>query len=113
DVPALLAAADVFVFPSLFEGLGVSLLEAMAAGGAACATSDAAPFDEIIDPGVTGAMFRAGDAHALAETVSMLASNRELRRSMAAAARAEIENNYRIEAVTARMERLYHSVLGT
>ncbi|MDH5293467.1 MAG: glycosyltransferase family 4 protein, partial [Acidimicrobiia bacterium] len=51
DVPALLAAADVFVFPSLFEGLGVSLLEAMAAGGAACATSDAVPFDEIIDPG--------------------------------------------------------------
>lgn len=112
DVPALLAAADVFVFPSLFEGLGVSLLEAMACGGAACAVSDAPPFDEIIEPGVTGVMFRSADPEGLAVTVSALLHNPERRAEMSAAARQEIIDNYRIEAVTRRLEQMYLDVIA-
>jgi glycosyltransferase involved in cell wall biosynthesis len=112
DVPALLATADVFVFPSLFEGLGVSLLEAMACGGAACAVSDAPPFDEIIDPGTTGAMFRSADANALAVTVSALLADPEKRAKMSEAARAEVMANCRIEAVTRRLEDMYLGVLA-
>jgi glycosyltransferase involved in cell wall biosynthesis len=112
DVPALLMAADVFVFPSLFEGLGVSLLEAMAGGGAACAVSDAPPFDEIIDPGTTGIMFRSADANALAVTVSALLADPEKRAKMSEAARAEVMSNYRIEAVTRRLEDMYLGVLA-
>ena len=112
DVPQLLAAADVFVFPSLFEGLGVSLLEAMAAQAAVCAVSDAPPFDEIIDPGRTGVMFRAADASDLAESVSGLLDDAEIRHKLAAAPRQEIEANYRIEEVTKRLEQMYLDVLG-
>jgi glycosyltransferase involved in cell wall biosynthesis len=111
DVPALLGAADVFVFPSLFEGLGVSLLEAMASGGAACAVSDAPPFDEIIDPGATGVMFRAADAADLARTVADLLSDREMQAKMSEAARQEVTGGYRIEAVTRRLEEMYLLVL--
>lgn len=112
DIPDLLAAADVFVFPSLFEGLGVSLLEAMAANAAVCAVSDAPPFDEIIDPGTTGAMFRAADSHDLAATVVGLLDDPESRQKMVTAARREIEHDYRIEDVTKRLEDLYLDVLG-
>jgi len=113
DVPKLLAASDVFVFPSLFEGLGVSLLEAMAANAAVCAVSDADPFDEIIEPGVTGAMFRAGDAHDLARTVIELLDDPERCTKMASAARHEIEANYRIEDITKRLEQMYLDVLAS
>lgn len=112
DVPQLLAAADVFVFPSLFEGLGVSLLEAMAAQAAVCAVSDAPPFDEIIDPGRTGVMFRAADASDLADAVTGLLDDADTREKLAAAARQEIEANYRIEDVTRRLEQMYLDVLG-
>jgi glycosyltransferase involved in cell wall biosynthesis len=111
DVPALLAAADVFVFPSLFEGLGVSLLEAMAGGGATCAVSDAPPFDEIIDPGTTGVMFRSADPTGLATTVSALLSDPDTQAKMSEAARNEILANYRIEKVTRRLEEMYLDVL--
>lgn len=112
DVPALLMASDVFVFPSLFEGLGVSLLEAMAGGGATVACSDAPPFDEIIEPGVTGAMFRSADAASLAATVSHLLDDAGLRQAMSKAAREEVMANYRIEAVTRRLEEMYLDVVG-
>ena len=111
DVPALLAASDVFVFPSLFEGLGVSLLEAMAAGSAVCATSDAPPFDEIIDPDRTGVMFRAADSADLAASVNALLDDPEARVKLVAAARQEIESGYRIEDVTKRLEQMYLDVL--
>jgi glycosyltransferase involved in cell wall biosynthesis len=112
DVPRLLAAADVFVFPSLFEGLGVSLLEAMSSGTAACAVSDASPFDEIVDPGTTGVMFRTADATDLASVVGSLLDDSGLRKKMTDAARAEIVANYRIEDVSRRLEAMYLDVLS-
>lgn len=112
DIPSLLAAADVFVFPSLFEGLGVSLLEAMSANAAVCAVSDAPPFDEIIDPGTTGAMYRSADPGDLSAKVSALLADAELRFKMAAAARQQVETSYRIEDISRRLEAMYLEVLA-
>ena len=53
DVPGLLAAADLFVLPSFFEGLPLSIIEAMAAGLPVVAT-DVGGIDEVVARGVTG-----------------------------------------------------------
>ena len=68
DVSDLLRAADLFLFPSLFEGLPFALLEAMAHGLPVVA-SDAASIPEIVHDGVHGLLFSAGDVPEMAEKV--------------------------------------------
>lgn len=65
DVPELLAACDVFVLPSLYEGLGLVYLEAMAAGRPVLATNGTA-IPEVVENGVTGELIAIGDDAALA-----------------------------------------------
>src|SRR5262249_7704920 len=52
-VPVFLRACDVFVFPSLYEGLGIALIEAMAAG-CACVATTAGPIPEFVENGRNG-----------------------------------------------------------
>lgn len=63
-----LAVSDLAVLPSRFEGLGLSALESMAAG-VPTVTADFAAASEFIEHGVTGHMFPAGDAPALAQRI--------------------------------------------
>ena len=68
DVLQLLGASDLFVFPSVYEGLGVSLLEAMAAG-LAVITTDRPPMSEVVDHDVNGVLVPAGDPTAIASLI--------------------------------------------
>jgi glycosyltransferase involved in cell wall biosynthesis len=65
DVPSLLTAADVFVLPSLYEGLPLVALEAMAVGTPVVGTNVCGT-NEVIDDGVTGRLVKVRDAAALA-----------------------------------------------
>jgi glycosyltransferase involved in cell wall biosynthesis len=110
DVNRLLGAADVFVFPSLFEGLGVSLLEAMAAG-LACVTTDRGPMNEVVEDGRTGLLVRAGDPSALSRTVIRLAQDPSLRSALGTQARDHVAEHFALDGIAARVERLYLDVL--
>jgi glycosyltransferase involved in cell wall biosynthesis len=68
DVGALLAAADLFIFPTRAEGASFALLEAMAAG-AGIVASDASSNPELIDPGKHGLLYPVRDAAALAGSI--------------------------------------------
>jgi glycosyltransferase involved in cell wall biosynthesis len=110
DVGRLLGAADVFVFPSLFEGLGVSLLEAMAAG-LACVTTDRGPMNEVVEDGRTGLLVPAGDPSALSRTVIRLAQDPSLRGSLGSQARDHVAENFELDEIANRVERLYLDVV--
>ena len=105
DIAAIVAAADLFVFPSLFEGLGVSLLEAMALG-AACLVSDAPPMNATISDGMTGLVFEPMDSAALAEVVVRAAHDPALRSALGERANDEIHRHYRLDDTARRVERL-------
>jgi len=80
-----LALADVFVFPSLLEGLPVALLESMCAGVPAIA-SDIAPQVEVVQSGITGFLVPAGSADAIAGRMRQLYSDPVVRQEIGAAA---------------------------
>jgi glycosyltransferase involved in cell wall biosynthesis len=82
----LLPACDVFVQPSLDEGLGIAALEAMAAGVPVVA-SGVGGLAEIVQDGRTGLAVSPGDPGALAGAVGRLAGDAALRETLAAAGR--------------------------
>jgi glycosyltransferase involved in cell wall biosynthesis len=90
DVPELLAASDVFVLSSRSEGLPVSVLEAMAAELPVVA-SDVGGLAELVVDGETGLLVPPGDEAALAEALTRLVQDRDLRRSLGAAGRTRAE----------------------
>ena len=86
DVAEALRASDVFAFPSLFEGLGISLVEAAAAGLPAVGARTGGIVD-VIEDGVSGLLFTPGDVGELAARLRSLALDAEARARMGARAR--------------------------
>ena len=78
DIPALLAAADIFTLPSRFEGLPMSVIEAMLTGLPVVATNVRGPAEQVVD-GVTGLQVPAGDAAALGAALGRLVRDPDLR----------------------------------
>jgi glycosyltransferase involved in cell wall biosynthesis len=103
--PDVLGAIDVFVLPSLIEGLPLALLEAMYAGRACVATS-VGGVPEVIRPGDNGLLVPPGDEVALAQAISALGSV-DLRRRLGAAARRSIENGFTEAAYLESLKALY------
>jgi glycosyltransferase involved in cell wall biosynthesis len=110
DVPAFLADIDIFVLPSLHEGLGVAALEAMAAGKAVVA-SRAGGLAEAINDGVTGSLTPPGDAEALAGAISQLIAHTDWARAMGQRAAAHVREHFALERMAARNEAYYYELL--
>lgn len=106
---ALLARASVFVLPSHVENMPVSVLEAMAAGLPAIATTVGA-VPELVEHGATGLLVPPRDAGALALAIEAILSDRERRERMAAAARARAERRYSVEQLMPRLEAMYRAL---
>lgn len=111
DVPALLQAADVFVFPSLYEGLGGALVEAMLA---ACpiVAADTPVHRESIEPGVTGLLVPPADPAALASALIALLDDRERAAALGACARGAALERFAIELVARQHDEFYREVAG-
>jgi glycosyltransferase involved in cell wall biosynthesis len=106
DVPELMAACDVFVFPSLFEGLGVSLLEACFFG-CACLSTTTGPIPEIITHEVNGLLVRPAESRPLAESLIRLAESPALRMQLGNAARENVKAHFMLSDKVAELERCY------
>lgn len=106
DVPALLRAFDLFVLPSLWEGLPMVILEAMAAGCPVLA-SDVGGVGHAITHDVTGALVRPMDVGQLASEIIRLVSDRDLRATIAGNAKQKFHREFSASAMTKRYEALY------
>ncbi len=88
EMPAKMAAADVFVFPSLFEGSAVVTYEALACGLPSIVTPNAG---SVVRDGEDGLIVPARDVDQLAQAMIRLGTDPDLRTRMAASARARAE----------------------
>jgi len=96
DVDILLAGFDVFCLSSHMEGLGTSLLDAMALGVPIAATA-AGGIPEAVEDGVTGRLSPARDAGALGETLCAMLADAEGRASMGRAGRQRFLERFSVE----------------
>ena len=93
DVPALLAAADIFTLPSRFEGLPMSVIEAMLTALPVVATTVRGPAEQVVD-GLTGISIPPGDPVALGRALDRLAGGADLRARMGQAGRRRAVDRY-------------------
>jgi glycosyltransferase involved in cell wall biosynthesis len=110
DAPRFLASVDVFALPSLFEGLGVAVLEAMAAGKPVVASA-VGGIPELVQDQTTGILVPPGDCEALAGALSRLASNPELMRAMGDAGRETVRQGFTMERMALQNEAFYYDIL--
>jgi glycosyltransferase involved in cell wall biosynthesis len=111
DIPELLAAFDVFVFPSLREGLPLALLEAMASR-LPVVVSDAGGIRDVFGGGGFGRMFPAGNASALAEAMMEVATlSGEERLRMGEKARKRVEEEFTKDAMCKSIMDIYGELL--
>jgi glycosyltransferase involved in cell wall biosynthesis len=101
DVPAVLAASDIFVLPSHFEGLPMSVIEAMLCGLPVVATAIRGPREQVVEE-ETGLLVPPASVSELAAALARLAGDPALRARMGAAGRARAMALYDEEAVVAR-----------
>lgn len=111
DVPDLMAAADIFVMPSLWEGLPLSILEAML-GGTPVIASDICGIPEAIVSEEHGILTPPGDVEALSRALRRMLTEPALRERLARQARDRALREFTIEAMTSGYESLYHSFLN-
>ena len=111
DVGDLLAASDVFAFPSLYEGLGGAVLEAMALSVPIVATR-IGPLEEVLDEGQNALLVGVHDPIGLAEAIAVFLSDPERRRAFGERGRKSFEDRFTLDRSAARMAELYARVLA-
>ena len=111
DVAEIMRALDVFVLPSLGEGISNTILEAMASGLPVVAT-EVGGNPELVEQGLTGKLVPAGDPAAMAQALLEYASDSGQVQAHGLAARAKIEACFSMAAMVTSYLGVYDRVLG-
>lgn len=111
EVRPYLAAMDLYMMSSIFEGLPVALLEAMSMECAPVCTS-VGGIPEAIEEGRNGILTPPGEPGALAETVCALIADPDRLRRIASSARASVVENFSMRRMAHDLERIYLEIGG-
>ena len=111
DVHLLLSLMDVFVLPSLSEGLSMALLEAMAAGRPVVATRVGGNA-ELVQEGKTGFLVPAENPHALADRVVSLLRNNDEARAFGRCGEQRVEDHFSLVGMARNYEECYRRAVG-
>lgn len=111
DIPDLLACCDLFVLPSLYEGLPLAILEAMAAGKPVIA-SDIRGNDEVVINGETGLLVPDADSTALAGAIRAVLSDHAFAQRLAEAGRARVCHEFAEDNMVSNVAQVYDDTLN-
>ena len=111
DVLGCLKSLDVFVMSSVTEGLGTSLLDAMACSRATVATRTGG-IPEIVEHGTTGLLVPPRDHHAMANAIATLLKDEPLRRRLGAAGFARVTERFTVERMVEETAAVYRRLVG-
>lgn len=111
DVAAILPLMDVFVCPSLYEGFGIAIVEAMMAGRPVVATA-VGGITEIVRPDDTGLLVPPGDPTALAEAIREVLGHPDKAARFGRQGRQLAEAEFSVDTMVERHQALYESLIG-
>jgi glycosyltransferase involved in cell wall biosynthesis len=111
DIPRLLASSDLFVLPSLWEGLSMALLEAMAAGLPVVASRVSGTV-QVVTEGKTGYLVSPGNVTELAAAVARLLAEPEHARTLGEAARQRVRELFSAEKQACEHLQLYRRLVS-
>jgi len=111
DIPDLMAQMDVFVLPSLGEGISNTILEAMAAGLPIIATRVGGS-PELVSDGKNGLLVPVDDDRALADAITALADNKNTREKMGAMSHQKITESFNWQKTVEQYLSIYDKLLG-
>lgn len=109
-LPALYKLCSLFVLPSFYENLPISILEAMSMK-CCCIATDVGAVTEIIDDGVDGIIIEPGDSEALVEKIQYLIEHDEERREMAERGYHKIQKDFTAAAMAAKTTAIYQRII--
>ncbi len=110
DVSKYYASADIFILPSLYEGMPFVVLEAMAAGKPVISTNIAG-IPDIINNGHTGFLIEPKNVNAIAKYITMLAKNEKLRKNVGNNGKENIKKFFNIENVSKRLLSVFEQTI--
>jgi L-malate glycosyltransferase len=111
DVPEILKALDIYAMPSLWEGLSIAMLEAMAAG-LPVVISDVSGVALALGKNEYGLRVPPGDDAALAHAIRSLAQEPARRRALGKSARERVKAEFSIEAMMSQLSCVYDDALA-
>ncbi|MFA5146143.1 MAG: glycosyltransferase family 4 protein [Candidatus Omnitrophota bacterium] len=111
DTAKYIAIMDIFVFPSVKEGLGLALLEAMA-HAKPCISSDVGGISDIVRDGENGILFPAGDVKKLSDSIGMLLDDHAMGVRIGRAAGETVRGRFSIETMADKVRKFYGEMGG-
>ena len=112
DAPKYLAASDIFIRPSLSEGLGSAFLEAMAAGVPIIGTRVGGIPDFLVD-GETGLFCEAQNPQSIAEKIKLLLADETLRQKLITNGKKLVAEKYNWNIIVKQMEEIFNKITFT
>jgi glycosyltransferase involved in cell wall biosynthesis len=110
DIPAVLNAIDIYCLPSLWEGMPIGMLEAMAMGKA-CIATGVDGTKELVNDGVNGLLINIKDHNSLAKQIIDLHLQSEKRKNLGLHAQQYIKENFSLTEMVSRIESLYLKIV--
>ncbi|BCA54099.1 putative Glycosyl transferase group 1 [Nitrospira sp. KM1] len=111
DVPKLLEIMDLFVMPSLSEGLSIALLEAMAAGKPVIVT-DVGGNPELVVQGKTGLIVPSKDSGALAAALTAMLTDRNRMKQFGSAGKHRVAEHFTVQSMIGNYQQTYASLVS-